>query len=533
MTPGRPDQIGPYRRIRTLGTGGMGTVVLAQDPKLPRPVAVKRLTNVDPELQARFLAEASHMAELQHPHLLPVLDIGSDGGALYIVMPFMAGGSVEDLVSRRGPAPPAQVVTILAATAEALAAMHSHGVIHRDVKPSNVLLSENGDVYLGDLGLAWTVDSTRHTAAGGFAGTLGYTAPEIVAGADPSAATDTFSLGALGYFLLTGRPPFHGDSMADVVRQAADGDCMPITSAAPGAPGGLTHAIEGAMTTDPALRPRSLLAWARELRSAVGPEPVPVWTEPEPRTPRQIAALPCPACGAQALASDLHCGTCGAHLGHIPSPSPPSAAPPLPAPPPLSRGPAVTAAEATMVRSRPVAARDVAVPAQGRRPATALLAATAAGVVVALGAIVLALVLLADRYGSGGNDSAPDTSAVATTAVPSLQTTVAAPAPVATPPPPTSAPTRQARVTRTCGPTGRGDCFLSIRTGPTTRAPEVRRAPEADTVGVVCQVRGDSVRSAILGSPTTVWVRDETGNYMTAAFLDAPGWDPLTITTPC
>lgn len=160
-----------------------------------------------------------------------------------------------------------------------------------------------------------------------------------------------------------------------------------------------------------------------------------------------------------------------------------------------------------------------------------MLIALAAGVAVASLGVVVALVLLAGSRGSKGTEAAP-ISAAATTA-PATTAPVSAPATVATPPPTTSPPPRQARVARTCGVTGRGDCFLSIRTGPTKYATEVRRVTEGGTVTVVCQVSGETVRSAILGSPTTVWVRDESGNFMTAAFLDAPGWDPLAITTPC
>src|SRR4051812_3968704 len=148
-----PEQIGSYEVLRELGRGGMGIVYLARQPGLDRLVALKIISPATPDFAARLRTEALALASLQHPHIVGVIDVGEDDGKPFYVMPYFAGGTMAQVLERDGRLAPAQVSAVLTATASALAAMHAHAVLHRDVKPSNILLSGTGDPYLADFGL--------------------------------------------------------------------------------------------------------------------------------------------------------------------------------------------------------------------------------------------------------------------------------------------------------------------------------------------------------------------------------------------
>lgn len=637
--------LGAYRVLRTIGRGGMGTVLLAVDPRLGRPVAIKLLDHVDADLAARLRDEAQLMAELQHPHLMPVLDVGEDVNGMYLVMPYMAGGPLDRLVETGGPLDPGRAVTVLASTAQALAAMHGRGVVHRDVKPSNVLLSEGGDAYLADFGLAWASQSARRTATGMFAGTLGFAAPELLDGAEPSPATDAYALGVLGYYLLAGRPPYAGESMAAVVRQVSLGEHPPLSTVAPAAPPALASAIEAAMATDPGARPVSLSGWADAITRIVAPMPLgPVAMPSWPATPLSsgtpdaaVSLRVCSRCKAQVPTTDAHCGYCGNDLAGQPRsrppatptvdatavrptrgaggqgqaasaasprrqrrillmvgsslaavavvaavvvvlvlpgprPSPPEAAAPAAAQPKqiqmlgysvdhdLGFTPTAFACGVTVSNLVPtgkfcrldVKVRNVAdsgartflprvqhlepagsAPVPLHETATRLADTAQAGRDVPLSPGQEAAAVLVWDAPAGADTETMRVRLHAEAASPgvsvSAHTTPAEPAGGAPPPP---APL-EARVARTCGASGRGDCFLSVRAAPTKESAEVGRYDEGAMVAVVCQVQGATVHSSLLGVPTTVWVRDLAGAYMTAAFLDVAGWDPTTITVPC
>jgi serine/threonine protein kinase len=167
-----------YRVIRRLGTGGMATVWLAEDERLGRKVAIKRLsTDAPEEYLARFRREARLGATLNHPNLVSVFDtIATDEGAV-IVMEYVPGRSLADL-SKEGPMAPGEVVSILSGAAAALDHAHEQGVVHRDVKPANILVREDGTVKLADLGIARAVDATQITTVGSVIGTRTYMAPE-------------------------------------------------------------------------------------------------------------------------------------------------------------------------------------------------------------------------------------------------------------------------------------------------------------------------------------------------------------------
>ncbi len=228
-----------YRLERELGQGGMATVYLAEDLKHHRKVALKVLR---PELAAtlgpeRFLREIELAAKLQHPHILPLHDSGEAQGFLYYVMPFVDGENLRGRLTRRGELPIQEAVRLLAEVADALSYAHSQGVVHRDIKPDNVLLSGR-HALVTDFGVAKAVSEATGrqdlTTAGIALGTPAYMAPEQAAG-DPHIdhRVDIYALGALGYELLTGSPPFTGQWPQEVLAAHVTQPPEPITSRRP------------------------------------------------------------------------------------------------------------------------------------------------------------------------------------------------------------------------------------------------------------------------------------------------------------
>jgi formylglycine-generating enzyme required for sulfatase activity len=199
-----------------LGRGGMGVVYKATQTGLGRTVALKMLIAgpyADRGLHARFLLEAESVAALEHPHIIRVFSYGESGGHPYLAMEFLPGGSLSDRLKARGPLPPHEAAELIVALAEAVAHAHSRGIVHRDIKPANVLFSAEGELRLADFGLA-KVGRSDLSATGQVLGTPAYMAPEQAAGKihEVGTAADVYALGAVLYDLLTGRPPFHGDS---------------------------------------------------------------------------------------------------------------------------------------------------------------------------------------------------------------------------------------------------------------------------------------------------------------------------------
>src|SRR6185436_4316255 len=219
--------IGPYRVIRPLGRGGMGEVFLAYDPRLDRQVAIKRIRpgSDDPERRARFLREARVTAALSHPCIVQVFDFPSDEGADHIVMEYVPGTSLRDLL-QQGPLPLYARLRIAAAVAEGLAYAHGRGVVHRDLKTENVLVTPDGEVKIADFGIA-----RRHPAAAGDAtdetltqegmvvGTRRVMSPEQACGEPPDSRSDLFSFGVLLYELFTGQSPFLADTPSGTVQR--------------------------------------------------------------------------------------------------------------------------------------------------------------------------------------------------------------------------------------------------------------------------------------------------------------------------
>ncbi len=256
-------RVGSYEVLGELGRGGMGVVYLARQPSVDRLVALKVLANGGGAIGEQLREEAGVLASLQHPHIVPVLDVGEHEGRSFFVMPYCAGGTVAELLSARGSLTPGQAAGVVVAVAEALAAVHARGLVHGDVKPSNILLSEAGDPYLADFGLSGLRSDLLE--GGLLIGSLAYLAPEARAGAAPTSRADAYALGLVGYELLTGSRPSRGP-----------GAEAPLTLAvaAPWVPVDLVSAIEAAASPDPERRPGDLRAFATWVRRTVPHEPL-------------------------------------------------------------------------------------------------------------------------------------------------------------------------------------------------------------------------------------------------------------------
>jgi eukaryotic-like serine/threonine-protein kinase len=233
-----------YRLERPLGHGGMATVYLARDTDLDRPVAVKVLDAADEGLRERFVREARLAARLSHPNVVSVFDAGEDGGRPYIVMEHVEGETVAELLARRGPLPPDEARGLALQAARGLAHAHAAGLVHRDVKPQNLLLREDGTLKIADFGIARATEDTALTQPGTVLGTAAYLAPEQARGERATPASDVYSLGAVLYELLTGRPPLE--------------TATPVRELAPEVPRDIEAVVMRCLARNPAYRPADL-----------------------------------------------------------------------------------------------------------------------------------------------------------------------------------------------------------------------------------------------------------------------------------
>jgi serine/threonine-protein kinase len=278
----------------------MGEVWRGTDTVLGRTVAVKVLLPAllsDPEFEARFRSEARILASFRHAGVVNVYDYGSDGRTMFLVMAYVEGRSLAQRLAAEGKFSPEETVPILAQAADALQAGHTTGIIHRDVKPGNLLIQPDGTVILVDFGVARSTSVTAVTQGNAIPGTALYMSPEQATGKAVSAASDVYSLGAVGYHLLTGEPPFNGNSALEVAVKHLQDEVPPLPEVIP-AP--VRSLIMRSMAKDPAERYQSAAAFAKAARAAATGDDssdtladMPALVAPETRGPRS-AAVPIP-----------------------------------------------------------------------------------------------------------------------------------------------------------------------------------------------------------------------------------------------
>ena len=254
-----------YRVERELGRGGMAAVYLARDLKHDRDVALKVLHHeLGADGNARFLQEVRIVARLNHPHILPLHDSGIAGGLPYFVMPYMRGETLRQVLDRRGRLPVDEAVELVRRVAYAAGYAHAQGVIHRDIKPDNILLQE-GEPILADFGIALGAD-LRQTQAGIALGTPLYMSPEQAMGTDDlDPRSDVYALGCVLFELLAGAPPFTASSLMGLLVQRLEGGVPSVRSAQPDVPPGLEAVLQRALAPDRASRFATMAAFAEAL----------------------------------------------------------------------------------------------------------------------------------------------------------------------------------------------------------------------------------------------------------------------------
>jgi serine/threonine protein kinase len=239
--------IGEYEILRELGRGGMATVYLAHDIALDRKVAIKvmspALLLMGEGMSERFKREARTAANLSHPHIIPIYTVKGSGKSLFFVMKFIAGRSLEAIIKDVGPMPVAMVKTILQQVGSALGYAHRHGVVHRDVKPANIMLDEEGWSVVTDFGIAKVAENRGLTMTGIAVGTPSYMSPEQCAAKDITGKSDQYSLGVVAYEMLTGKQPFEGDSAMAIMFAHFHEQPKPLLTVRPECPEDLAAAV--------------------------------------------------------------------------------------------------------------------------------------------------------------------------------------------------------------------------------------------------------------------------------------------------
>ncbi|WP_416960224.1 protein kinase domain-containing protein [Streptomyces sp. Agncl-13] len=286
---------GRYRLNTTIGRGAMGEVWQAYDEMGGRPVAVKLLhsQNSEPTATARFRLEAQTAGRLSHPHVVGVHDFGEQEGRLYLVMELVGGDSLSHVLAQAGSLPAEHVAHIAAQSAAGLSAAHEQGIVHRDIKPGNLLLDADGSVKIADFGIAHFMNdpSGALTATGQIVGTSLYIAPERALGQPAGPPSDVYSLGCVLYQLLTGQPPFRAGSPIAVLHHHLDTPPVPPRELGVGLPPAFENYLLGLLAKRPEDRPtaRQVADWFASGAWRGRPEPLPA-AEPRPEPEPRVAA---------------------------------------------------------------------------------------------------------------------------------------------------------------------------------------------------------------------------------------------------
>jgi hypothetical protein len=441
-----------YELIQPIGSGGMATVWRARDTRLGRQVAVKLLRPEfaeDDEFVRRFETEARHAASLSHPNVAAVHDTDVDGERRFIVMELVDGPSVAEVIAQRGPLEPIVAVEITASAARALAAAHRRGLIHRDVKPGNLLIGRDGRVRLADFGIARALTSSRATTPGTVLGSIPYLSPEQARGEEATAAGDIFSLGVVLFEMLTGSLPWEADTPAAMATARLHVPAAPPSDTVAGLPDGLDGIVGRALELDPEKRYPSarvfadaLEGWSRRHRAPSGGRAkIRHATEALAASVLPIAAGGRGSGGAGARAASVGGAAAAGTMAGTASPNPFAA-------PPVARGgtrvgprvarrkrPAPEGAPAPEQRPPEVAdagiRTDVADEDPDRR----------AGLLIAGLAFALVVVVAAAFFASGGPPATPEVPGVGAATAAPASWAPAATEPIAIPPAPTASPT--------------------------------------------------------------------------------------------
>jgi serine/threonine-protein kinase len=269
---------GRYRLVELLGQGGMAKIYRASDGQLGRDVAVKVLRpeyGRDPDFGSRFRQEAQKAASLNHPNVVSVYDYGQDAAGPFIVMELVDGEDLASIIRRSGALPPRQAARLAAETARALEAAHARGIVHRDVKPGNILISRDGRVKVTDFGIARAASEAQMTLPGTTLGSVHYFSPEQARGEQATSASDIFALGIVLYELLTGHRPWEADTAAAVAMARLAGPPPDPTTKRAGIPPELAAIDRRALATEPADRWPTAADFATALEAFLAGTPIP------------------------------------------------------------------------------------------------------------------------------------------------------------------------------------------------------------------------------------------------------------------
>lgn len=341
-----PENFGRYEIISELGRGGMATVFHAYDPRFQRDVAIKVLPREflhDPNFRARFEQEAQTIAGLEHPAILPVYDFGEQEGQPFLVMRFLAGGSLEERLSEHGALPVDEASRIIEHLAPAIDEAHQRGVIHRDLKPANILFDHRNMPYIADFGIAKLTTGGKSLTSGAYIiGTPDYMSPEQASGEKIDGQVDIYALGVIIFETLTGRLPYNAETPVGLLMKHISEPVPNILQVKADLPPGCKNVISTAMAKDPTRRYRTAVALAQAFRQstqgdipAVAPmpasSPTPPLDLPLPPPPTgPVRQLACPACGAPLPAApqpnqQVECASCGSKfVVTLPQPADPT-----------------------------------------------------------------------------------------------------------------------------------------------------------------------------------------------------------------